>query len=260
MEYQKNRIKILIVDDQALFATSLRLVLENCSGEEFEVVGIASNGVECVEKVEALEPDVVLMDVYMPQMDGVEATAALLRIRPATKVMMLTTFADDTYVKKALRSGASGYVLKSIDAEELVTCVKAVYNDLVLISSSVGSWILGEAKIEEERGLRQAPAAPERDRRMQSPEPSQEPSSQPRSGFEPGERANKIAAIMLRFPELKPREAEILLLLLNGFNNHQIASELLIAEQTVRNYTSAIYTKIGVDDRLQAIQLFAALR
>ncbi|MEI6875783.1 MAG: response regulator transcription factor [Spirochaetota bacterium] len=224
-----DRIKILIVDDQTLFATSLRLVLENSGKDEFEIVGIASNGRHCVEMVESLRPDLVLLDVYMPEMDGVEAAAIVHAKHPETKIMMLTTFDDDAYVKNALRSGASGYVLKTIDADELVTCIRAVHKGMVLISSAVGSRIFADPDPGRAEGIDDS-------------------------------HALRIETIHARFPELKPREAEILRLLLTGCNNHQIADELLIAEQTVRNYTSAIYTKIGVNDRLQAIQLFGSMR
>ena len=222
----RERIRILIVDDQALFATSLKLVLENSRPGDFEVVGIAANGIECVGKVNELHPDLVLLDVYMPEMDGVEAAAVIHRQHPEVKILMLTTFDDDTYVKNALKSGASGYVLKTIDADELASFIRIVHKGMVLLPSSVGSRLFegGEAR-----------AAP---------------------GSEAREGAPTIKALQARFPELKPREAEVLRLILQGNSNHQIAQTLFIAEQTVRNYTSSIYTKIGVDDRFQAIQLF----
>jgi DNA-binding NarL/FixJ family response regulator len=221
----RERIRILIVDDQALFATSLKLVLENSRSGDFEVVGIAANGVECIRKVNELHPDLVLLDVYMPEMDGVQAAAAIHRDHPEIKIVMLTTFDDDTYVKNALKSGASGYVLKTIDADELANLITTVHKGMVLLPSSVGSRLFegGEAR-----------AAP---------------------GAEEGDGVPTVEALQARFPELKPREAEVLRLILQGNSNHQIARTLFIAEQTVRNYTSSIYTKIGVDDRFQAIQL-----
>ena len=222
----RERIRILIVDDQALFATSLKLVLENSRPGDFEVVGIAANGIECVGKVNELHPDLVLLDVYMPEMDGVEAAAVIHREHPEVKILMLTTFDDDTYVKNALKSGASGYVLKTIDADELTSFIRIVHKGMVLLPSSVGS------RLFEGGGARAAP------------------------GAEAREGAPTIEALQARFPELKPREAEVLRLILLGNSNHQIAQALFIAEQTVRNYTSSIYTKLGVDDRFQAIQLF----
>ena len=226
----RERIRILIVDDQALFATSLKLVLENSGQGDFEVVGIAANGIECVAKVNELHPDLVLLDVYMPEMDGVEAAAVIHRDHPGIKIVMLTTFDDDTYVKNALKSGASGYVLKNIDADELATLIRAAHKGMVLLPSSVGS------RLFEGGG---SPAAP---------------------GAEAREGVPTIEALQARFPDLKPREAEVLRLILQGNSNHQIARTLFIAEQTVRNYTSSIYTKIGVDDRFQAIQLFGLLK
>lgn len=226
----KERIKTLIVDDQALFATSLKLVLENSRSGDFEVVGIASNGIECLDKVDALHPDIVLLDVYMPEMDGVEAAAVIHRNHPEIKVVMLTTFDDDTYVKKALKSGASGYVLKNIDAEELAACLTTVQKGMVLLSPSVGSRLAEGGEL--------------------------------RNGTQQEARRSvpTIEVLQARFPELKPREAEILQLVLLGNSNYQIARNLFIAEQTVRNYTSSIYTKIGVDDRFQAIQLFGTVK
>jgi DNA-binding NarL/FixJ family response regulator len=219
------RIKLLIVDDQPLFATSLKIVFENCDPDEFEILGIASNGRECLDMLDTLQPDIILMDIYMPVMDGVEAAAVIHRDYPDIKIMMLTTFDDDDYVKNALRSGACGYVLKTIDAEELITCIKALHKGMVLISSAVSSRIFGA-------------------------QASTQTQEKPLDAELPA-----IGQLQERFPELKARELEILRLLLQGHNNHQIASTLFIAEQTVRNYTSAIYTKIGVEDRLQAIQL-----
>ncbi|MFA6506719.1 MAG: response regulator transcription factor [Treponemataceae bacterium] len=218
-------IKVLIVDDQTLFATSLRLVLENTETCDFEIVGIAANGRECLEKLSSVRPDVILMDVYMPELDGVETAAIVHRDYPAIKIMMLTTFDDDVYVKKSLRSGVSGYVLKTIDAEDLIMSIKAVYQGLVLVSPSVS------AKFFNQDEASSTIVVDPHIRRLQT-----------------------------RFPELKSREAEILYLILKGFSNQQSAGKLLIAEQTVRNYSSSIYTKIGVEDRLNAIQLFSSLK
>ncbi len=221
-------IKILIVDDQSLFATGLRLVLEHDENAWFDIIGVANNGVECLHMLESLAVDVILMDVYMPEMDGVETTRRVHQHYPAIHILMLTTFEDDTHVHNALQSGASGYVLKTIEANELVTCIKAVHQGLMIVSPSVGYRTFAMTATS-----RPEPLAP-----------PLLPTSTSRPEY-----------LQTRFPDLKPREAEILALILKGYNNHEIGEELFIAEQTVRNYVSTIYAKIGVDDRLHAINL-----
>ena len=220
----KPPIRILITDDQALFATSLKLVLEMDTSQDFLVVGIARNGQECLDFLRTSQPDLVLMDVRMPVMDGVEATAVIHRDYPDIKIMMLTTFDDDHYVKHALASGATGYILKSIEADELAACIHAVLKGNLLVSPSVGFKFIGQTSL--------VPTD--------------------------GNYHQKLNYLQTRFPELKRREAEVLYLVLQGKNNTQISQAMYIAEQTVRNYTSSIYDKIGVDDRFQAIQLLGS--
>ena len=225
-----SKIRVLIVDDQKLFAGSLKVVLEGHGDGEIDVVGIAYNGLEALDLVGPTNPDVVLMDVRMPEMDGVEATREIHRLHPEIKIMILTTFADDDYVMNALSGGAAGYVLKSIEPDELVTSVKAVYGGTVLMSASVGQWLIKNV----------GSGAP--------------------GGQLPSERDTEIHALIERFPDLGRREAEVLHLMCENLDNREIADALFVAEQTIKNYTSKIYTKLGVDDRPHAIQMVKRVR
>jgi len=219
------KIRTVIVDDQKLFAEGLRVVLESFGREDIEVSGIASNGREALALIEKVRPEVVLMDVRMPVMDGVEATRAVKRRWPDVKVMILTTFEDDEYVHDALRSGAIGYILKNIDPKDLVVSVKAVHSGKYLIAPSVGLKLFSHVGADAEEGRASS------------------------------ESAAEVNWLLSRFPGLGRREAEVLFMVTRNLDNHEIASRMHIAEQTVRNYTSRIYAKLGVADRLHAIQL-----
>jgi DNA-binding NarL/FixJ family response regulator len=137
-------IKLLLVDDQELFLESLRTVIER-STEDLEVSGVARNGAEAVEAARELEPDLVIMDVRMPVMDGVEATKAIMEARPDARIMMLTTFGDDEYVKEALERGAAGYVLKDVPPSEIIAAIRAVAGGAFLVAPSVARSLIGKA-------------------------------------------------------------------------------------------------------------------
>ena len=214
-----SKARVLIADDQVLFAGSLRVVLEG-HGSGISVVGVAYDGQEAVELVGREQPDLVLMDVRMPRLDGVSATKEICRRFPATKVVMLTTFDDDEYVREALSNGAVGYILKNIRPEDLVSVIMAVHGGALLPSPAA-----------KELG-RTAPAAVV--------------------------RAAEVNFLLSRFPGLSRREAQVLALVAENLDNYEIADKLAIGEQTVRNYVSRIYTKLGVPDRLHAIQLVKA--
>jgi len=210
-----SRIRVLLVDDQALFVESLRTVLER-SAEDIEVIGIARNGAEAVEAVTNSPCELVVMDVRMPVMDGVEATKRIRELRPDARIMMLTTFEDDEYVKEALEHGAAGYILKDIAPAELIASIRAVAGGAFLIAPSVAKSLIRRAYLKPEF----------------SPTPEPE---------------------WLR--QLSRREREILGHLVEGRTNKEIAAELCIAEQTVRNHISVVYDKMGVSDRAQAVRL-----
>jgi DNA-binding NarL/FixJ family response regulator len=204
-------IRILLADDQALFRESMRAFLD--LQPEFEVIGAAANGEEALRLAMTLKPQVVLMDVRMPIMDGVEATRRLHTTQPACRVIMLTTFDDDEYVFEALRSGAAGYLLKDASAEKLFEAVRVAARGESFLQPSIA------AKVVEEF-TRLAKLAPERSQPL--PEP------------------------------LSPRELEILRLIARGAANREIAARLYITEGTVKNHITNILGKLGVSDRTQA--------
>lgn len=204
--------RILIVDDQVLFAESLRAVLE-ASGAQYKVCGLAENGREAVDAVDELKPDLVLMDVRMPVLDGVAATRILKTKHPALKILMLTTFEDDEYVREALRYGVSGYLLKSIPTAELLASLGAALTGALQLDPRVVPALVGQA----------SPVA------VDAPPPW--------------------------FDELTRKERQVLGLMVGGFHNDEIAERVCMAPQTVRNYISRIYDKLGTTDRVAAVRL-----
>lgn len=239
------RIRVLIADDQKLFAGSLKIVLQGYGDGEIEVVDIAENGRQAVALAEMHRPDLVLMDVRMPEMDGVEATRIIRERMPDVKIMILTTFDDDKYVMEGLGYGASGYILKNIAPEELVTSVAAIHAGTFLVSSSVGSKLVSQVSGGAVPGGRVAGKPVEM-------EVGCGEDAFPGPPIQAGEGA---AILSRRYPGLSSREAEVLWLIACNYDNRDIANALFIAEQTVKNYASRIYAKIGVDNRPHAIQL-----
>lgn len=204
-------IRLLIVDDQRLMRDGLRTLME--LEPDLEVAGEAEDGLAALEQYAALQPDVVLMDIRMPRLDGVEATRRLRQRYPEARVIILTTFDDDALVFDGLRAGALGYLLKDVSGGELAEAIRKVASGGALIEPSVARKVLAEF-------ARLAPAA----------RPVQEQLVEP----------------------LSERELEILKLIAQGANNRQIASQLYLAEGTVKNYISAILDKLAVEDRTQA--------
>lgn len=206
-----NSIHILIVDDQSLFRESIHAFLS--MQPDFKIVGDAANGEEALRMAGILKPDVVLMDVRMPVMDGVEATRRLHETYPNCKVIMLTTFDDDEYVFDALRNGAVGFLLKDAPSEKLFDAVRMAVRGEAFLQPSIAAKVVAEFA----RMARQSPA-----------------------------RATVLAV------PLSPRELEILRLVAVGASNREIASRLFITEGTVKNHVTNILEKMGVDDRTQA--------
>jgi DNA-binding NarL/FixJ family response regulator len=203
--------RVVIADDDALMRAGIAELL---AGEpEIEVVGHASTGQEAVDRARRLEPDVVLMDVRMPDMDGIEATRAVMRTAPRTRVVILTTFEQDDYIFGALRAGASGFLLKRSRPEELIAAVHSVAAGDSLLSPSVTRRVV-------ERMARQ-------------PTP---------------DLANRA-----KLEELTPREREVLELVAGGRSNREIAELLVVEEATVRSHIRRILMKLGLRDRVQIV-------
>ena len=203
-------IRLLLVDDQALFREGLHTLLS--LHEDLEVVGEAGNGLEALAAADALRPDVVLMDLRMPVLDGVAATRRLLAANPASRVIVVTTFDDDELVFDGLRAGAVGYLLKDVSSDKLVEAIRAAARGESFLQPSIAAKVLAEFNRLERS------AAP--------PPPLAEP--------------------------LSERELEILRLLAAGDSNKEIAAALFIAEGTVKNHVTNILGKLDARDRTQA--------
>ena len=204
-------IRILLVDDQRLMREGLRILLELES--DLEVVGETENGQAALDAYADLQSDVVLMDIRMPGMDGVEATWRLRERWPEASVIILTTFDDDEYVFEGLRAGARGYLLKDVSGHDLAKAVRTVAAGGALIEPSVARKVVAEF-------ARLVP--PARPAEAGLPEP------------------------------LSDREREVLRLLAQGLSNREIATRLSLDEGTVKNYVTAILQKLGARDRTQA--------
>jgi DNA-binding NarL/FixJ family response regulator len=205
-------VRILLVDDQPLLRTGFRMILE--AEHDFAVVGEAADGADAIEKVRALQPDVVLMDIRMPRMDGVEATRRIVEDRSGdARVLVLTTFDLDEYVIEALRAGASGFLLKDVPADDLVAAIRVVAAGDAVVAPSVTRRLL-------DRFASRFPAA-------DAPTPK-------------------------TLESLTERELEVLRLVARGRSNAEIAAELFVSETTVKTHVGHVLTKLDVRDRVQA--------
>jgi DNA-binding NarL/FixJ family response regulator len=213
-------IRVVLVDDTVMFRDGLRLVLELQS--DIAVVGEAANGVEGLEVVRREQPDVVLMDIRMPLMDGVEATRLIRLQLPGVHVLILTTYSDDDYIAEALKAGAVGYLLKDMPSLSLIQAIRAVHQGGVLILPPIA------AKLVADHARLGAVAAGLAGRASEET------------------FANRVA-------DLTPRESEVLTLVARGLANREIADRFYLTEGTVKNHISAIYSKLHARDRAQAI-------
>ncbi|KQV07135.1 response regulator transcription factor [Leifsonia sp. Root112D2] len=208
-------IRVLVADDQAIVRDGLVTVLDLL--DDIEVVGEAADGEEACRLVAELAPDVVLMDLRMPVLDGAAATARIVSEHPTTAVLVLTTFADDASIMGALRAGARGYLTKDAGRAEVAAAVRSVATGQTTLAAAVGARLLDSVD-------RSTP------------------------GLE-------TSALSARFPTLTAREAEVLELVGEGLSNPEIAARLFVSVATVKTHINAIFAKLAVRDRAQAIAL-----
>jgi two-component system NarL family response regulator len=203
-------IRVLIVDDHALFRKGLELVLT--AEPDLEIVGEAGEGLEAIERAADLQPDVVLMDVRMPGVGGIEATRRIRNAQPSIRVVMLTVSEDEEDLFASVRAGATGYLLKEVSIDEVANAVRAVARGQALVTPSMASKLLGEFNVLSRRIDAQHGAA----------------------------------------PRLTDREIEVLRLVAKGMSNKEIAAELVIAENTVKNHVRNILEKLQLKSRMEA--------
>ena len=204
-------IRVLVVDDQRLVCDGIVSLLR--VQKELEVVGTAANGQEAVTQALALQPDVILMDVRMPIMNGVDATAEILSQQPECCILMLTTFDDDAYVRDALRAGARGYLLKDMPVSDLVASILAALQGVYQLNASVVERFITSDALPQKT--------------------------------EPAETTTEA--------RLTRREQEILHLIATGATNREVAEHLIISEGTVKNYLARLFSRLGLRDRTQAV-------
>ncbi len=211
-------IRVLLADDQTLVRDGFRMILE--AQDDLEIVGEASDGEQAVAAAAEHRPDLVLMDIRMPRMDGIAATRTITTARPDTRVLVLTTFDLDDYVYDALLAGASGFLLKDVGRAELVNAVRVVAGGEALLAPSVTRRLLGDFV-------------------------------QSRSGGTPQPTGEQTG---LAGPEvLTGRELDTLQLLAQGLSNLQIADRLVVSEHTVKTHVSNVFHKLGLRDRVHAV-------
>jgi len=202
-----DKIKILLVDDQILFIESLKAVLETLA-DDIKIINIAHTGLEAVKLVKKQIPDIILLDVRMPGMDGVETVKVLHKKYPQIKIMMLTTFDDDEYVHKALGYGAAGYLLKDVPPVDLINSIRALNHGTIQMSPQIMVKLMDTS----------------------------------------GESSTVIDTkhASREIEKLSKREQEILFLVALNMENSEISDKIFIAEQTVKNHISSIYSKLGI--------------
>ena len=208
----ENRVKVLVVDDQTELANEISAVL--ATDPTLQVVGTACDGFDALGKIPSTKPDVVLMDIRMPNMNGVVATSRIKTKYPNVKVLILTTFDDSEYILNAINNGASGYLLKDMGGGALISAIKNAYEGDTILPSKIARRITDAAKhVAADREIK-----------------------------------------LMRAFMLSDREIEVALMMYEGFTNRQISSALNLSEGTTRNYVSSIYVKTGCENRAEAIE------
>ena len=209
-----NNIKVLIVDDQTLMCDGLKTIID--LEDNMEVVGIAKNGQEAIKICKDIIPDIILMDIRMPLMDGVETTKIIKSLYEDIKILILTTFDDDQYIIEAIANGATGYILKDIEGDDLIGAINDTYRGAFMMPSAIAQKIAKHLS-----------------------------RSNPKASI-------KERSILKDFSE---REIQIAKLMIAGLNNRDIATSVYMSEGTVKNYISNIYSKVGTSERVAAISV-----
>ncbi|MEH7883394.1 response regulator transcription factor [Bacillus sp. JJ1609] len=207
--------KIIIVDDQAMVREGFRMILS--LHEEIEIIGEAANGEELLALLRSIHPDVILMDIRMPVMDGLETLKIVKETYPGVKVIILTTFNEDEYIFKGLKFGADGYILKDSNSKEIIKAIKAACEGQMLLHSQVSSRISKVLHSMEHTSVKE----------------------------------NKVKEQL--DDVLTPREIEVVELIMQGKSNKQIGNELFLTEGTVKNYTSRILDKLELNNRTELV-------
>lgn len=204
-------IKLMIADDHKLFREGIKALL--AVTDDIEIVGEAEDGDSALKQARELEPDVILMDINMPGMNGIRATEQILEKQPQTRIIMLTMLEDDVSIFHAMRAGARGYLLKGADPQEVLSVIRAVAEGQALFGPAIAARLMNYFK----------------------------------------ELNAKPAVSGAPFPELTERELEVLRLIAQGLNNQEIARKLFLSPKTIRNHITNIFSKLQVADRAQAI-------
>lgn len=224
---RRGSARLLIVDDHDLVRDGFQRMLDR--EEDLEVVGEAANGRQAVELCRRLKPDLVMMDVRMPEMDGLEATREIKANQPEVSVLVITTYENPDYLFEAMKAGAAGYVLKDAPKPQLINAVRRVLNGESPLNQKLAAQLIQRLANEVVGGQREAPLVRVR------------------------ERKNRTGSAAAPYEDLTPREREVMGLLIQGKTNPQIAEALVISRATAKVHVERIIRKLGVSDRTQAV-------